>query len=69
MPDKPAPEFYDVMQVGDETYAVVYDGTDTVVVLDGVPQVGFDIQDAYDVAESLEAIRHIMPSRGTRTVN
>ncbi|WP_237478355.1 hypothetical protein [Lichenibacterium dinghuense] len=69
MPDKPTPEFYDVMRVGEETYAVVYDGTDTVVVLDGVPQVGFDIQDAYDVAESLEAIRHIMPSRVTRTVN
>lgn len=69
MPDKPDPALYDIIEAGDGTHAVVFAGTNDPVIVDGFPQVGLDIRDAYDVAESLEAIAHITTSQSKRTVH
>ena len=52
------------MQDDDDTYAVVFACTGTVVNLNGVPQLGLALDRADDVADHLEAIDRIAAARG-----
>lgn len=63
------PQSYDVCRDEDGTYSVIWIATGQPVVIDGVPQIGLDIQDADEVAESLDNIDFFTRWRGSKTVN
>ncbi len=60
---------YDIRQIGEETYAVVHIETGEPVEVNGVRQVGLDIQDADALAEALDLIADAKDARGPLGAN
>ncbi len=65
MPSMPDLSAYMIVEEDDGTFAVVHTGTGTAARLDGVPQLGLDLDRADDVAGHLETMDHIAAARGT----
>ena len=60
---------YDVRQAQDGTYAVIDIATGKPVVINDVEQVGLDIQNADEIAESLDNIDYFTRGRGSTAMN
>ena len=54
---------YDTKQIGQETYAVVHIDTGEPVELNGVLQIGFEMEEAQALAQSLELIAEAKHAR------
>ena len=54
-----------VKQIGGETYAVAHTETGEPVELNGILQIGLDLEDALKLAEALDLIAEAKDARGT----
>ena len=63
-----AQQLHDIRQEEDGTWTVFDIETQMPAVINGVPQVGLDAQDAEDIAEGLDKIIDLTAGRGTGAV-